>query len=211
MKNNICKVLLIIFTLCFLYGCDERIPSDVAEVSETQNSETQSGITKSIISKADLTQREIFLFDALSMYEQPVAFDAMWHEDFHNLNYKLYSFENNDWNQIREDDFGLENNMVLIAVGFDLSSFNISIYSRDKEEGRGTRRENQSENDYSNVDDIEILNKQEIEKGKEIPVIAYRQYGSDEMKNARLSDFTRFDKVKMDEDEKYLILTFTFE
>lgn len=211
MKNNICKVLLIIFTLCFLYGCDERIPSDVAEVSETQNSETQSGITKSIISKADLTQREKFLFDALSMYEQPVAFDAMWNEDFHNLNYKLYSFENNGWNQIREDDFELENNIVLIAVGFDLSSFNISIYSRDKEEGRGTRRENQSENDYSNVDDIEILNKQEIEKGKEIPVIAYRQYGSDEMKNARLSDFTRFDKVKMDEDEKYLILTFTFE
>lgn len=211
MKNNTCKIFLIIFTLCFLYGCDERVPSDVVEVSEIQNSETQSGITKSIISKADLTQRETFLFDALSMYEQPVAFDAIWHEEFHSLNYRLYIFENNGWNQIREDDFELENNIVLVAVGFDLSSFKISIYSRDKAESRGTRRENQSENDYSNVYDIEILNEQEIEKGKEIPVIAYREYDGDEVKNARVSDFTRFDKVKMDENEKYLMLTFTFE
>lgn len=36
MKNNTCKIFLIIFTLCFLYGCDERVPSDVVEVSETQ-------------------------------------------------------------------------------------------------------------------------------------------------------------------------------
>ena len=127
MKYNICKVLMVVFTLCFLCGCDERVPSDVREVSETQNSETQSEITDSIISKADLTQRETFYLQSLVGNVDPVAFDAMWNQDFHLLTYKIYNFEDNDWHEVTNGSYKLEGKKAWIVVGTNLTELNISI------------------------------------------------------------------------------------
>ena len=209
MKHKICKILLVIFTLCFLYGCDERVPSDVAEVSENKNSETKSEITESIISKADLTQRESFYLQLLVGNEDPVAFDAMWNQDFHSLTYKIYNYENHDWHEVTKGSYELEGKMAWIVVGTNLTELNISIGNGDSRYEKNGETTIKSLGNFSG--DQAILQKHEIEKGKEIPVIAYREIGNEESKKADFSDFTNPDQVVMAENENYVMLTFTFE
>lgn len=210
MKYKIYKIMSAFFILCFVFGCDENTDKDIGRNAENQNAESRSVITESVISEAELTPREDFYLNSYAKGIKIAAFDAVYSKDFHSLTYKLYNFKNNQWHKIREGSYNLEGNTAWIVAGTDLTDFNIAF-------GDGKTMTSEGSEPLSHIHNAKqrdaVLKESRIEKGKEFPVIAFRECGNNIKlpKSPLFSDFEDTDKVIVEENENYLMLTLTFE
>ena len=210
MKHKVYKIMVAVFVLCFIFGCDENTDKDIGRNSEKQNTESRSVITESVISEAELTPREDFYLNSFAKAIKIAAFDAVYSKDFHSLTYKLYNFKNNQWHKMREGSYDLEGNIVWIVARTDLTEFNIAF-------GDGKTMISEGSEPLSYIHKAKqrdaVLKESKIEKGKEFPIIAYRECGSNIKlpKSPLFSDFEDSDEVIVEENENYLMLTLTFE
>lgn len=209
--KKICKIMLALFIVCFLAGCEQNVSEEAGKSVGNQKTEDKSQITKSVISKAELTPKEEFYLNTSASGGTPVAFDTVYSKDFHSMTYKVYNFENGKWNEIDKGTYDLEDNMLWIVVEENLTELTISVGNGKTYHSKNEEMPVKHLNNF--VADYKTLEKYEIEKSEELPAIAYREFLDEngESKTANLSDFNFPEQVTVGENENYLMLTFTFE
>lgn len=222
MKKSI-KMFLVSFMCLSLLGCSNQVSNeatkdDISTVSEQTTSDLESAKTdKNVFYPSETTDKEEFYLNAtkdLSYSPFEVSFD----KNYSKLTCKLYQLDNQSWKTLQEFDLELSGDTFWFLVSNRLTDASVLYKNVNTDQeystlsgGRPFETIEPSFGIHGVTSHFAETEKVNVEEGVEFPVIANVFWkGTDKSLNANTEDFYNPDKIDVNKNEAYYMLTFTF-
>lgn len=223
MGKNILKFLFLLCCLFIFPGCqnsnslNDKTNNQVNNDSILIEDEDKKNATINTFLKTNISSREKFYLESNNSFSY-IPFEVNLDSVYANLVCKLYCYQDSNWKKIQDFSLEINGSNFWILINSDLTNSSVLFHNIPSSNNKptvlsggknfntvtpkfGLQGISQS---YESIDEVSIKN------GEEFAVIANRIAKGMKHLSANPNDFYHPEKIQMETDEEYYIITLQF-
>lgn len=223
MRKNILKFLFLLCCLFIFPGCqnsnslNDKTSNQVNNESTLIENKDDKNVKVNTFLKTNISNREKFYLESNNKFSY-IPFEVNLDSVYATLVCKLYCYKDNNWKQIQDLSLEIDGNRFWILINSDLTNSSILFHNISSINSKPTALSGGRVFDaitpefgfqgtsqyYESIDEVNIKNEEEF------AVIANRIAKGVKHLYANPNDFYHPEKVQMETDEEYYIITLQF-